>query len=137
MCWLKWYSEGRLGWHLQVECGPDHIEEGEENKADIFKELGAPVEEKLEKLSSKLLTWLDHQDDDDQFAHPEAAPNKCRDAQGSGVVAEPGKVESNFQSKVLRDLACMEVEMQSKYWVKSGLATKGLKAKNLANPRLL
>ena len=122
--------------YLQVECGPDHIEEGEENKADVFKELGAPVEEKLEKLSSKLLTRLDHQADG-QLAHPEAAPNKCRDAQGSGVVAEPGKVESNFQSKVLRDLACMEVEMQSKYWVKSGLATKGLKAKNLANPRLL
>ena len=53
--------------------------------------------------------------DDGEFAHPEAAPNKCRDAQGSGVVAEPGKVESNFQPKVLRDLACMEVEMQSKY----------------------
>ena len=105
---MDWNVEDELEKrYLQVECGPDHIEEGEENKANIFEELGTPVEEKLRKFASKLLTWLDHQDVDDQFAHPEAAPNKCRDAQGSGVVAEPGKVESNFQSKVLRDLACM------------------------------
>ena len=43
--------------------------------------------------------------DDGEFAHPEATSNKSRDAQGSGVVAKPGKVESNFQPKVLRNLA--------------------------------
>ena len=70
------------------------------------------------------------------IAHPEPAPNKCRDAQGSGVMSKPGKIESNFQPKILRDLAwwamwtCKENSGQV-------IVTKGLKAKNLSDPRLL
>ena len=85
--------------YLQIECGPYDIEEGKENKADVFKELSAPVEEKLEKfLASKLHL-------DDLNAHPECSSDSCRNAQGSGVVAKPGKVESDLQPKVLGDLA--------------------------------
>ena len=81
--------------YLQIECGPYDIEEGKENKADVFKELSAPVEEKLEKfLASKLHL-------DDLNAHPECSSDSCRNAQGGGVVPKPGKVESDLQPKVL------------------------------------
>ena len=70
------------------------------------------------------------------IAHPEPAPNKCRDAQGSGVMSKPGKVKSNFQPKILRDLAWWTM-WTCKENIGQVLVTKGLKAKNLPNPRLL
>ena len=57
------------------------------------------MEEKLEKFQASKLQL------DDLDAHPECAADCSRNAQGSCVVAKPGKVESDLQPKVLRDLA--------------------------------
>ena len=46
----RWLIGDNFDWHLEIESGPNDIEKWKENKADIFQELSAPVEEKLEHL---------------------------------------------------------------------------------------
>jgi hypothetical protein len=78
---------------LQVERGPDHVEEGEEDKANVLEELGAAVEGELGMGGGGAA------------AYPEGPSDQGGHAEGRCVVAEPGEVESYLDPEVLRYLA--------------------------------
>ena len=89
------------------------------------------------KFSLKLSSWLHIYKIMMIIAHPEPASYKSRDAQGSGVMSKPGKVESNLQPKVFRDLAWWMIWTIHARKILGKIFTKGLKAENLSDPRLL
>ena len=66
-----------LPW-LQVDCGPDHVEEAEDDEAHVLHELSLSVEE-----------------------YPEKEAHEGGHSEGPGVVAEPGKIECNLDPEIL------------------------------------
>ena len=41
------------------------------------------------------------------LTYPHDDADQCRDAQSSGVVSQPSKVQSNFDTKVFADVTCL------------------------------
>ena len=63
---------------LEVDGGPDHVEEAEDDEAHVLHELSLSVEE-----------------------YPEKEAHEGGHSEGPGVVAEPGKIECNLDPEIL------------------------------------
>ena len=97
----------------QVEGGPDDVEEGEEDEAEVLQKLGAAAQEELKERQRGFQIyiplwfddagsemWLDFQ----HLAYPDEEPDEGGDAEGRGVVAEPSEVKGNLDAEVLRNV---------------------------------